>query len=356
MKTKSLVLILVTVAVLVFTGVVSGCAPTPTRITWEVGSSSEGSSGYIITGAVCSVVNQHLKDYVEMLPIPYGISVEAQKAFDKGEVDCTTAGATKFEEVVMKVGAFAPDVYEWKRPVALWIWMYDVVMYDFIEWKDRDEITCYSDLVGKRVYIMPIGTGGYTLRSTILGPKVVNIIDKVDIEDFPMAHVGDALKLGEIDSMAGFGVGKASGFTSETLSKVKVKLLVLTPEELEKLKRAEPVIDVELDPTEHFDMDVGVYEPVKVFAMAYGFWVDPDADEEFIYRLTKCVFENADELVSIAPSVFHYYGKDPIGYNLKRFEMVRDRWGAKLPIHRGVNRYFKEIGYDLEEMGFDITK
>jgi len=278
---KNWLLGLISVA-MILSMAVGGCAPAK-GITWLTGCTEEGSIGYMITGGIATLGNRYV-DYGTMDVMTFGTSLDGHKAFDRGEVDSMTFSVTALNELMGEKGAFAPDVYKWERPLAQWMWLYDVVHFELVRWGDRDEIHTYSDAAGRQFYALMRGTGTYIMYKDIYGPDILNLWDTLDVKEFPLAHTGDALLLREVDVVGHYGCsGAPSGHCLEALGKVKCQLVTPSDKELEAILAKLPLVAVEIDPREYFaGMDLGVDEPVKTHAMPHSFVTDPDMDEEYV--------------------------------------------------------------------------
>jgi len=371
---KKLFLILL-IGVLALSGVVVGCVPEAEvpqgeevpeeekeeevvpieKISWDAGTTAEGSTNYIATATIAELTFRYLKDYIEMGPIPYTSSTVGLKGYDAGEVDSMYASMQQVDQVMTATGAFSPDLYKWTRPVSQLFWIYDLPFFAFIRAGDKDEITCWSDFAGKKIFPQMKGAGTYEIMRVVLGPEGLDIWDKMDVKDFHRDHAGDALKLREVDLVASYGMGAPVGWGEVAMAKLDCAVVPPTAEELEIMLNAAPWISpMTIDPVAYFaGKDVGLKAPMNTFGLPFIYFVDPDMDEEYIYQLTKCVFEHADELVANAPGTWaDWAAVGPMDYNLKYWSKCYAEY-PNLPLHAGVKRYLEELGYDLGKLGLE---
>ena len=87
-------------------------------------------------------------------------------------------------------------------------------------------------------------------------------------------------------------------------------------------------------------VDGGIYKnqpnPYVTVAEGYAFSVRSDLPDDLVYRLTKMVWENADEIVAINP---HFYAYRDIKNALQM---------ANIPLHPGAAKYYVERGLTLK--------
>ncbi|MDH5781681.1 MAG: hypothetical protein OEZ07_03825 [Dehalococcoidia bacterium] len=358
---KKLFLILL-IGVLALSVVVGGCVPKAEvpkvpieKIRWDAGTTKEGTTNYVATATIAELTFRYLKDYIEMSPVPYTSSTVGLKGYDVKEVDSMYASTQQVDQIMTGTGAFSPDLYKWTRPATQLFWTYDLPYFSFIRAKDKDKITCWNDFAGKKVFPQMKGTGTYEILLVVLGPEGLDIWDKMDVKDFAMEHSGDALKLGEVDVVCCYGLGKPVGWGEAAMATLDCAVVPPSPKELEIMLNAAPwLAPMAIDPVTYFaGRDVGLKAPMDTYGVAYVYLVDPDMDEEYTYQLTKCVFEHSDELVAAAPGTWaDWAAVGPMDYNLKYWQRCCAKY-PNLPLHPGVKRYLKELGYDLKKLGLE---
>jgi len=321
---------------------------------WSAGVTQEGSITYPLIGSLCEIANTYVGDVVYMTPIAYTKSVAGLKGYDQGEVVSMYASSQQLEQVFTKTDIFGPPDYEWKTPITQMMWMYDSEYFFIIRKEDEDKIKCWNDLVGKTVYLHMVGTGTRDFFNLTLGPDGLDIIDKMDVKGFDMSHAADALKLGEVDAVAGNSAGgKLIAWNTEVLGRVDCSLVFPTAEELQKaIKNFHYIYTVEIPPdawSEEVKAICNFTEPKIVPAFGYVYIVNPEVPEEVVYSVVKAAFEHADEMAAVAP-IWQKFAMDPFGYNLPFLQTYKD---FGVPIHPGVLRYLKELGHDTIKLGLE---
>ena len=76
-------------------------------------------------------------------------------------------------------------------------------------------------------------------------------------------------------------------------------------------------------------------EPTDVVAMKNGFFLEETVSADVVYRMTRAIFENLDELRSIAYAPFRTLGPQTAAN------------GAVVPFHPGALRFFQQAGFEI---------
>ena len=76
----------------------------------------------------------------------------------------------------------------------------------------------------------------------------------------------------------------------------------------------------------------GFDEDIDTIACTITLTVDESVDEETVYQITRCIWENQEEVKQIADS-------------LKWMSQDTAINGLGVPLHPGAERYYKEIGW-----------
>lgn len=341
-RNGKLKILLCCIAVLI---VAAACSPkggegveTSAPFLWNAGTTQEGSTGYVAIGAMAEVINRHAEN-IQMTPVAYTQSTAGLKAYDAGEVDSMFASMQQLDQYLKEYGPFDPATYKRTRPLALFAPMYELSYYAVIRTEDADHIKSWSDFAGKKVFPQMKGTGTYELLKVGLGPDGLDIWDELDIKQVDFNQSADALKLKEVDVVFGYSAsGAPAAYVEETITRSDVRVIVPTPEELEKMLAAAPYFsNVELDGSD-FSKNVGLTGKHGTLGYGYVYFVDPEMDEEVVYQATKALCENSEEMGQIA-KLLTAYAEDPLGYSEKILKQA-EALGAT--IHPGVKRYFAE--------------
>jgi len=346
-KITFFIVLLICVLIFCLTASASGNV---SKFTWNAGTTSEGTSGYVAIGVMSEILNKYAGDFIWMTPIAYTGSVAGLRGYDKEETDSMYGSMQQIDMIQRGYGPFSPDTYKWSREFAQFIWMYEVEWYAIIRAKDKDKIKCWSDFTGKKVYPHTKGSSTYEFLKTALGPDGLNIWGTFEEKQFARSHAADALKLGEVDVIIGYNAaGSPAGWIQELVTRCNCIIVTPTPKEMGKiLNSAKYVTSVKLDPS-IFDKDIGLASVVDIPAVGYVYIVDPKIDEIYIYQAVKTIFEHAEEMAK-SLTVWSKFAKDPLdycmGYWKKGVEMG-------IPLSSGVLRYLRELGYDTKELALE---
>jgi len=339
-------LLLICFLITIFLGIAIGANA---KYMWNAGAAPEGTTSYVCIGVLSETANTHTKD-VLMTPIAFSKSLVGLKAFDQKQAVSMYASAQQLEQIINKEGPFSPETYKWSAPVAQMMWLWDEDEFFLIRKEDADKIKNYSDLANRPAFCHMLGTGTYEILKAVFGPQCLDIWDTMDIKSFEYSHTSDALKLKEVDAVAGYSSGGAIvGFIQEVLARTDSVMLVPTPEELEKILKAFSFLSAATMRPETYGQDVGLTKTIKNPGIGYVYIVDPDVPEEFVYQVVKAAFENATEMSKVA-GVWRKFAEDPWEFN---FPYLLKYKKMGVPIHPGVLRYFRELGYDTKLLGLE---
>lgn len=318
---------------------------------WDLGTTKEGTSSYVAVGVMCETVNNYADD-IRLVPITYTASASGLKGYNKGEVDGMYCSFQQLDMIINGYGAFDPEVYKWEREFTQLVYPMLMEVFFVIKKEDSNKIKSWSDLAGKKLFPMMTGATSYLLSQVALGPKGLNIWDQIDLKAFDISHAADAIKLGEIDASVAYRIGSLVSWAQEIFIRADVEVLEPTEEELEKILGSAPYFGKRTIDTNFLqDPDIGPKEAMKTLPyVGFTYLISPDFDEETVYRITKILFEHADEM-SKQTAVWREFSLDPIGFAINSWQT-----GVKLgaPLHPGVKRYIRELGYDLKELGLDL--
>ena len=201
----------------------------------------------------------------------------------------------------------------------------------------RDEVPIYSieDIFdGRSVVVAPGAVGGacYAFATWVIeayGHSWSDITKnggKVLSNTF--SDVGNMLKDGQVDVFFWNGPGEV-GFVQEYITSKKVRWLPISAEKLEKLEKEHLMLPTVIK-ADMYGGAVGKDTP-SVTAPA-GLICRSDMPEEVVYRLTKTVCENWDDVKAGF-------------YPWSEFIPERGWEGNGFPLHPGAERYYRERGW-----------
>lgn len=187
----------------------------------------------------------------------------------------------------------------------------------------------YSQMVGKRISVPPVGSTTYYMA---LAVAEVYGCNESNSKFIPMSssEQADALKDGTIDVafMAG-GIPQAT--VTDLDFSVDLTYLTIDAEEKEKLEKDYPFWNVYL-------MDAGTYskqtEPMNCLSVNTMLACNEKLDSETVYQITKILNEHTDEL-----TVIHSSGSE---WSMETTKQFLD--SDIIQFHDGALRYYHEQG------------
>jgi TRAP transporter TAXI family solute receptor len=188
------------------------------------------------------------------------------------------------------------------------------------------EITSIEELRGKRVSVGDIGSGVEFNARQILEAYDITF-DDIIVNNLSFGDSATALKDAKIDAF--FCVaGAPTTAIVELATSNRINLLEIDDEHAAKLIRKYPFYT-------KFDVPGGTYKGVdanaQTVAVVATYIVSDRLSEDLVYKMTKALFENAEEI-----TVGH-----PKGAELDPAYSVSS---ISIPMHPGAEKYYREAG------------
>ncbi len=183
------------------------------------------------------------------------------------------------------------------------------------------------DLKGKRVGVGAPGSGTELNARAILAAHDITYEDLAKADYLSYAETCEQLANKNID--AGFLTGGLPiAAITELATTQDIKIIPIDPAIVDKLREEFPIYLSKEIPGGTYK---GVDRPVKTVAMKNYILINKDVDEDLAYKLVSVMYENLDKL-----SEYHAAAKE-IKIETATEAMV-------LPLHPGVERFYKEKG------------
>jgi uncharacterized protein len=198
-------------------------------------------------------------------------------------------------------------------------------------------VNTWQDLPGKRVSVGDAGSATELFMRQVTETLGLSFDDFGDTQRLPFADQTTSIRNGQLD-VGSWVVAPGASSIQDLASSEQIIVLPLSEEEMSLVTETFPYyVATELEPGTYQGQD----EAVPVAATWNSLVMHADADEDFVYEVTKAVHENVDDLA----------GGHPSGGELAA-ENIGD---AVAPLHAGAIRYFDEVGQeypdDLGECG-----
>lgn len=190
----------------------------------------------------------------------------------------------------------------------------------------NDKINSIADLRGKRVSVGDVGSGVEFNARQILEAYGITFNDII-VNNLSFGDSAAAFKDGKIDAFFCVAGAPTTAIVELTTSN-PIKLLEVDDEHAAKLIEKYPFYT-------KYKIPAGTYKGVdynaQTVAVVASFIVRDNLDNDLVYKMTKALFENADEITKGHPKGAEL---DPV-YSIS---------SISIPLHPGAEKYYKEIG------------
>jgi TRAP transporter TAXI family solute receptor len=185
-------------------------------------------------------------------------------------------------------------------------------------------IKTVKDLKGRPVSMAQVGSGSENCMGVVLRAHGMTINDVVR-NHMNHSAAADALKDGRIDAMA-ILAGRPTGALVELRTARKFQIVKIEPAILDKLVNKYPYYVKSTVPAATYKLD----DDYDTLSVRNIFITNPSTDAEYVYKVTKVLYENLEKLLH-----FHRAASQ---ISLKKAPQV------PVPLHPGAIKYYKERG------------
>ena len=189
-------------------------------------------------------------------------------------------------------------------------------------------ISTFDDLEGKRVNIGNPGSGQRATIQVVMDAMGWTTDTFSQATELPPAEQALALCDNNVDAIV-YTVGHPSGAIQEATTACDTVLVNVDNDTIRALVEDRAYYRMATIPG---GMYRGTDEDITTFGVGATFVSSDAVSEDVGYFVTRAIFENLDQFVSLHPALAA----------LDREEMVRD--GLSAPLHAGAERYFREAG------------
>ena len=310
-------------------GLTAAMAPWPAlaqerRLRW--GSSSLGSSGYVILEALANVSNK----YTDMRSAVQATAGTTENFVLMGQDELDVAHTTSLDWVAAKAGdAPFPGPIEANQLLA------------YVQWKNPplvradSDIQEIADLRGRSYSPSKPGSGAASMARILF--EEAGILDDVDFIYGAWGEVYDNFGLGQIDSVHGvFTNGTPIGVITKAEATTPLRALEY-PEDVLKAANARNagILISELTP----EMWPALDRTIRVPALAGVLGADTTVTAEEGYAITKAVLDNAEEVRTFGAPLAGVTLENAVGSLL-----------VGHPVNAGAAQYFQEQGVWRDEL------
>lgn len=186
---------------------------------------------------------------------------------------------------------------------------------------EKNGITSYEDLKGKKVSIGAIGSGTAANAEQLLEIHGLTL-DDIDVQNLDFGESQESIQSGQIDA-AFVTAGTPTGAVEGLNAVAKVSIVPIEDDKADALIEKYPYYAKEVIPAGTY----GSTEDTNAVSVGAMLVVKSELPEDLVYEITKAIYDNA-------PSLSHDKGK----YILKETGLD----GVGITVHPGAQKYFDE--------------
>jgi hypothetical protein len=297
-----------------------GATVSSANVKVSLGTSSAGSTPYVMGGAFSKIVNSQ-QDVVQVSPQATAGYNENIILVSSGDLGLGQSFASTFIDAYYGTGPFKGKAQKDLRMMFIFL----VAPYHIIT-RESADIKTVADLKGKKINIgIPAqSTRAYNeafLEAVGIGPNDFKMYEMSTGQTFR------ALQDGVIDVSLNF-LTPGSGQLVELTTNTKIRLLSLPKDLADKLQKSNLGMKLANLPANLYD---GTDYPVNTVAIVAVVFCNKNMSNEVAYEITKGFWGNMTELNKI--KVFKSLKLEDADPN-----------GFDVPYHPGVLKFFKEAG------------
>ncbi len=288
-----------------------------------VGTSSSGGAVYAVGAGLSQLLNGKIKN-LNMRAVATGGAVDNIDLMSKGEVQ-VALNAANTNAMAVEGTLQGMEKQENIRGICT---LYPSVIHFLVAKKSG--ITGLDQLKGTSGAVGAAGSGSECYSYDILKYYGYEYRDGDDIKPVFTASSGavDLFKDGHID-WAFFPLGVPGSNVMDLAMAGVIDILPIAGEDRDNILKQYPYYAPYTIPGGTYQ---GFDEDIDTIACTITLTVDESVDEETVYQITRCIWENQEEVKQIADS-------------LKWMSQDTAINGLGVPLHPGAERYYKEIGW-----------
>ncbi|WP_349369082.1 TAXI family TRAP transporter solute-binding subunit [Salinarimonas sp.] len=284
------------------------------------GSSSVGSTGYVIMEGLASIVNRHSD--LQNTSMATSGGAENMQLFKEGVIQF---GQTTSTDWLPAFSGRAP----YPEPIEVHQ-MFAYTLFNCTPMVRADsDIQTIEDLVGRRVMPSPAGSSTAVLFEVLF--EAAGILPEVEWTYGSWRETYDALRAGAVDCIPSLLTnGRPAPIMTELMSTQPVRILPIS----EELMRRAGAINGGARPgvIPAYTIE-GATQDMRAASFSGVLAAAPEVSEEVAYTVMSAVFDNLEEVRSLGV----------------QFQDIDPAFGAAnlvdgYPVHKGAARFFKERG------------
>lgn len=284
------------------------------------GSSSIGSTGYVIMEGLANTVNRHTD--LQNASMATSGGAENMQLFSQGAIQLGQTTSTDWKPAAEGMAPYpAPiEVHQ----------MFAYTLFNCTPMVRADsDIQTLEDLRGKRCMPSPAGSSTATMWEVLF--EAAGILDDVEWTYGSWRETYDALRAGSVDCIPSLlTTGRPSPILSELVTTTPVRMLPIPDEVMQKAKELNPGIAMGTIPAGAI---AGVEEETEAASFSGVLAAAPDLDPDIAYQVMQAIFDNAEDVRALGVQFEDIELNFAIEYLVDGFA-----------VNKGAARYYKEKG------------
>lgn len=290
-------------------------APVQAQERISIGTGGTGGLFYIIGAGMAEVLNQHMDGAFARAEVT-GASVENIRRVADDQMTFGFSSSSTLYEASIGAGPFDKPL-----PVAAIAYLYPALLQ--IATTADTGIATIADLAGKRINLGPPGSNAAVLGQRLL--EAYGVFDAANAQFISYSEGTAALMNGTVDATVVLA-GAPTSALIDLGAQRDMRLLSIDAETVAGMLKEYPFYQV-------YEMPAGTYagqdQPVIAINDPATIFTSSSASEDEIYRITKALFDNLEELGAIHPQAADI--------------SLKTARNTPIPLHPGAQRYFEEV-------------
>lgn len=282
------------------------------------GSSSAGSTGYVIIEGLANTVNRHTD--LQNASMATSGGTENMQLMHEGVIQLAQTTSTDWQ-----------PAFNGEEPYPEPITVHQMFAYTLFNCtpmvRADSDIQTLEDLRGRRCMPSPAGSSTATMWNVLF--EAAGILDDIDWTYGSWRESYDALRGESVDCIPSLLTnGRPSPILSELTSTVPVRILPIPEEVMTKAQELNPGILFGPVPG---GAAQGIDEEILAASFSGVLAASPDVSEDVAYQIMQAIFENRDQVQNLGV----------------QFQDIDLQFGAEylvqgFPVHKGAAKYYKE--------------
>lgn len=292
-----------------------GTAQAQDRI--SIGTGGTGGLFYVIGAGMAESLNNNMDDATARAEVT-GASVENIRRVSAGQMEMGLSSSSTLYEATVGEGPFDGNPVN----VQAIAYLYPAVLQ--VATVEGTGITSFAELEDKRVSMGPPGSNAAVLAQRLMSAH--GVLDDINQQFLSYNEGVSALMDGQVDATVVLA-GAPTAALIDLDSQEDMVMLPVDESQVQGMLEEYPFYQL-------YDMPAGTYsdmtQAVTVINDPATLLVSGQADEDFVYRVTRALFDNLDELAEVHQQAANI--------------QLETAPNTPVDLHPGAARYFGEMG------------